>query len=46
MPVQMRTTERNGDSTLVRLTNIQKNARINGDAFKISLPSGVKIVNS
>jgi len=46
MPVQTRVTERNGDSTLVRLTNIQKNARIPSNAFDISLPSGVKIVKS
>ena len=46
MPVQTRITERNGDSTLVRLTNIQKNARIPSGAFKISLPSGVKVINS
>jgi outer membrane lipoprotein-sorting protein len=44
MPVQTRVTERNGDSTLVRLTNIQKNARIPSDSFNIELPSGVKIV--
>jgi outer membrane lipoprotein-sorting protein len=46
MPVQTRITERNGDSTLVRLSNIQRNARISSDAFNISLPSGVKVVNS
>jgi outer membrane lipoprotein-sorting protein len=46
MPVQTRVTERNGDSTLVRLTNIQKNAGVPASAFDVSLPSGVKIVNS
>lgn len=46
MPVQTRVTERNGDSTLVRLTNIQKNARIPADAFEPKLPSGVKVVKS
>lgn len=46
MPVQTRVTERNGDSTLVRLTDIQKNGRIPADAFKPQLPSGVKVVNS
>ena len=44
MPVQTRVTERNGDSTLVRLTGIQKNARVTSDDIKIQLPSGVKIV--
>jgi len=44
MPVQTRVTERNGDSTLVRLTNIQRNARITPDVFKIELGPDVKIV--
>lgn len=46
MPIQTRITERNGDSTLVRLSGIQKNARIPSNAFDISLPSSVKVVNS
>jgi outer membrane lipoprotein-sorting protein len=44
MPVQTRVTEKNGDSTLVRLTNIQRNPNISSDAFKLDLPAGVKIV--
>jgi len=44
MPLQTRVTERNGDSTLVRLSNIQKNARVTKDDIAIQLPSGVKIV--
>jgi len=44
MPVQTRVTERNGDSTLVRLTNIERNPNIPSNIFDISLPSGVKIV--
>lgn len=44
MPVQTRVTEKNGDSTLVRLTNIQRNAAIPSDAFEIKLGSDVKIV--
>jgi outer membrane lipoprotein-sorting protein len=44
MPVQARITERNNDSTLVRLTGIQRNAGISRDAFEIQLPAGVKIV--
>lgn len=46
MPVQTRITERNGDSTLVRLTDIQKNVRIPSNAFDVSLPGSVKVVNS
>jgi outer membrane lipoprotein-sorting protein len=44
MPIQTRVTERNGDATTVRLTNIQRNAAVPGDAFRIDLPSGTKIV--
>ena len=46
MPVQTRVTERNGDSTLVRLTNIQRNARVSPQDIEIALPAGVKIVKS
>jgi len=44
MPIQTRVTEKNGDTTTVRLTNIQRNAQVPGDAFQISLPPGTKIV--
>jgi outer membrane lipoprotein-sorting protein len=44
MPVQTRVTENNGDSTLVRLTNIQRNASIPSNNFTIDLPADVKIV--
>lgn len=44
MPVQTRVTEKNGDSTLVRLTNIERNARVSPGEIKVDLPSGVKIV--
>jgi outer membrane lipoprotein-sorting protein len=44
MPLQTRVTERNNDSTLVRLLNPQKNVRIDPEAFKLPLGSGVKIV--
>ena len=46
MPVQTRVTERNGDSTLVRLTNIQRNARVSPQDIEVALPAGVKIVKS
>jgi outer membrane lipoprotein-sorting protein len=44
MPVQTRVVERNGDFTTVRLVNFQKNARVDGRAFDLDLPSGAKIV--
>ena len=44
MPVQSRVTEKNGDSTLVRLSNIQRNARIEPNVFNPELPADVKIV--
>lgn len=44
MPIQTRVTEKNGDSTLVRLTNIQRNASVPAGVFQIDLPSGTKIV--
>jgi len=44
MPIQTRVTERNGDATTVRLTNIQRNPAIPGDAFTVPLPPGTKIV--
>ena len=44
MPVQSRVTEKNGDSTLVRLTNIQRNTRIEPNVFTPELPADVKIV--
>jgi len=44
MPVQTRVTEKNGDSTLVRLTNIQRNARVSTDEIKVIPPAGAKIV--
>lgn len=44
MPVQTRVTEKNGDSTLVRLTDIQRNAPVSPNEIPIDLPAGVKIV--
>jgi len=44
MALQTRVTERNNDSTLVRLINPQKNGRIDPKAFDLQLGSGVKIV--
>jgi outer membrane lipoprotein-sorting protein len=44
MPIQSRVTEKNGDTTTVRLTGIQRNARVSPDEIKIELPAGTKIV--
>jgi outer membrane lipoprotein-sorting protein len=44
MPIQTRVTEKNGDSTLVRLSNIQRNARIPPDVFDFQVPAGTKVV--
>ncbi len=44
MPIQSRVTEKNGDSTTVRLTNIQRNPRINPDDIKVELPAGTRVV--
>ncbi len=44
MPVQTKMVEKNDDSTTVRLTDVQRNASISMDQFKLDLPSDVKIV--
>jgi outer membrane lipoprotein-sorting protein len=44
MPIQTRVTEKNGDATTVRLTDIQRNARISSDVFDFQVPAGTKIV--
>ena len=46
MPIQTRVTEKNGDATTVRLTNVQRNAQVNVREFPINLPAGTKIVKS
>ena len=44
MPIQSRVTEKNGDATTVRLTNIQRNPNIPMDIFQLPLPAGTKVV--
>ena len=44
MPIQTRVTEKNGDSTLVRLNNIQRNPNIPPSTFGVDLPAGTKVV--
>lgn len=44
MPVQTKMVEKNDDSTTVRLTNIERNATIPMDQFKLKLDSSIKII--
>ena len=44
MPIQTRVTEKNGDATTVRLTNIQRNPNIPMDNFNLTPPAGTKVV--
>ena len=46
MPVQTKIVEKNDDSTTMRLTELEKNARINSGDFDIKYDSSVKIVKS
>ena len=46
MPVQTKIVEKNDDSTTMRLTALEKNARISTGDFDIKLDSNVKIVKS
>lgn len=44
MPVQTKVVEKNDDATTVRLTNVERNAGISTDQFKLKLDGNVKIV--
>ena len=46
MPVQTKIVEKNDDSTTMRLTNLEKNQKINSSDFDVKLDSNVKIVKS
>ena len=46
MPVQTKIVEKNDDSTTMRLTDLEKNQKIDSKIFDVSLDSGVKIVKS
>jgi outer membrane lipoprotein-sorting protein len=46
MPVQTKIVEKNDDSTTMRLTDLEKNPRINSGDFDIKYDSNVKIVKS
>ena len=44
-PLMQKFNERNGDYTVVKLTNPQQNVAINDSDFEVKLPGGVKIVD-
>jgi outer membrane lipoprotein-sorting protein len=44
MPVQTKVVEKNGDSTTVRLMNVERNPQVSKDEFRIDLGSDVKKV--
>ena len=44
MPVQTKVVEKNGDATTIRLMDIQRNAAIQRNEFKLELGSDIKIV--
>lgn len=44
-PSMQKFNERNGDYTVVKLTNLQQNVAINDGEFEIKLPGGTKIVD-
>lgn len=44
MPVQTKIVEKNGDATTMRLSGMERNAKINSDDFNLKLDSNVKII--
>jgi outer membrane lipoprotein-sorting protein len=44
MPVQTKIVEKNGDATTMRLSGLERNAKISSDEFSVKLDSNVKIV--
>ena len=46
MPHQTKIIEQNNDTTTVLLTNLEKNVKLDGSNFQISLPKGTKIQKS
>ncbi len=46
MPVQTKVVEKNDDATTIRLLDVQRNARLSADEFRLQLPSDVKRVRS
>jgi len=46
MPIQSKVIEKNGDTTTVLLTGLQKNVRVDKSEFQIKLPDGTKVIKS
>src|SRR5262249_9353258 len=46
MPIQMKQTENNGDSTTILLSSLNKNSNINAREVQVSIPKGTKIIKS
>lgn len=44
MPVQTKIVEKNGDATTMRLSAMERNARISSDEFNLKLDSNVKVI--
>lgn len=44
MPVQTKVVEKNGDATTMRLSSVEKNARLSSSEFDIKLDSNVKVI--
>lgn len=44
MPVQTKVVEKNGDATTMRLSSVERNARMSADEFKINLDASVKVI--
>lgn len=44
MPVQTKIVEKNGDATTMRLSDMERNARVSSEDFNLKLDSSVKIV--
>lgn len=45
IPTMQKFNERNGDFTVVKLTNLQQNVALNDSEFEVKLPAGTKIVD-
>ena len=44
MPIQTKIIEKNDDATTMRLTNLERNPKINDGDFKINLDANVKVI--
>lgn len=45
IPTMQKFNERNGDYTVVKLTNLQQNVALNDNEFEVKLPAGTKVVD-